>query len=149
MTIARRVTLGFATGAVSVLVFHQGMWALLHAIGQMPPPYPTQPVGPLGIPRIYDMAFWGGVWGIAFGLVYPYLPARQMWLQGLVLGLLAELGSLFVVPALKGLPLAGGGSVSMIIHSLLINGFWGIGVGVFAPLFLHPREETASRYAAP
>jgi hypothetical protein len=149
MTIARRACLGFVTGAVSVLVFHQGMWALLHAIGQMPSPYPTEPVGRLGIPRIYDMSFWGGVWGIAFGLVYPYLPARRMWLQGLALGLLAELGTLFVVPALKGLPLADGGSAGFIVHSLLINGTWGIGVGVFAPLLMHPRRERASGYAAP
>jgi hypothetical protein len=41
-----------------VLTFHQGIWALLHAAGLMPPaPYPTDPVPPLGVPRIVNFCF--------------------------------------------------------------------------------------------
>jgi hypothetical protein len=45
MTAPRRAALGFIAAVLSVPTFHQGMWALLHAAGIMPPaPYPTNPV---------------------------------------------------------------------------------------------------------
>ena len=72
MRIAHRAGYGFAAGAVSVLVFHQGMWALLHALGLMPPAFPTAPVAPFGVPRIYDMCFWGGSTGRPSGLSSPF-----------------------------------------------------------------------------
>ena len=62
------------------------------------------------MPRIYDLCFWGGLYGAAFGLVAPLLPARRVWLQGVVLGLIAELGALFLVPAIKGGAMAFGGA---------------------------------------
>ena len=136
MGLARRAAAGFAAGAISVLVFHQGMWALLHALGLMPPAFPTAPVPPFGVPRIYDFCFWGGLYGAAFGVVFPRLPGRAMWFQGLILGLIAELGALFLVPAIKHLPFAFGGSPRVILISTLINATWGIGVGIFSPLVL-------------
>ena len=42
----QRALLGFLAAVISVLTFHQGMWALLHLAGQMPPPYPTRGVPP-------------------------------------------------------------------------------------------------------
>ena len=61
MTAPKRALLGFAAAVVSVLTFHQGMWALLHAAGLMPPaPYPTDPVPPFGVPRIANFCFWAG-----------------------------------------------------------------------------------------
>jgi hypothetical protein len=42
MTAPTRALLGFAAAVLSVRTFHQGMWALLHVAGIMPPaPYPT------------------------------------------------------------------------------------------------------------
>ena len=35
-----RALLGFVAAAISVLVFHQGAWALFWLAGLMPPPYP-------------------------------------------------------------------------------------------------------------
>jgi hypothetical protein len=147
MTAVPRAVLGFCAAAISVLVFHQGMWALLHAAGLMPPPFPTDPVGPLGVPRIYDLCFWGGLYGIVFGLLFPVLPKRGLWVQGLVLGLIAEVVGLYVVPELKGLPLWGGGVPLNIIRGVLINGFWGIGVGLLAPFAFNPIALRSSRYA--
>ena len=134
--LVRRAAAGFAAGAVSVLVFHQGAWALLHALGVMPPPFPTAPVPPFGVPRIYDLCFWGGLYGLVFGLLLPVLPARGVWLQGVVLGLIAELGAMFLVPAIKGLPMAFGGALPVIAISTVINATWGLGVGLFIPLVL-------------
>jgi hypothetical protein len=46
-----RELLGFIAAAISVLTFHQGMWAALHSMAlpglTMPPPYPTDPIPPL------------------------------------------------------------------------------------------------------
>ena len=36
-----RALLGFVVAVISVLLFHQGMWELLHRFGLMPSPYPT------------------------------------------------------------------------------------------------------------
>ena len=133
---AGRAAAGFGAGAVSVLVFHQGMWAILHGLHLMPPPFPVAPVPPFGIPSIYDLCFWGGLYGLVFGLLAPVLPGRQVRLQGIVLGLIAECGALFLVPAIRGWPMAFGGSVRTIAVSALINGTWGLGVGLLIPLVL-------------
>ncbi len=130
-----RAASGFFAAALSVLMFHQGMWAALHAMKLMPAPYPTARVPPFGLPRIVDLCFWGGVWGALFGLVLPVLPKGvPMWLLGLGLGILAALVGLFVVPALKGQAVAGGFAVMDFVRSFLINGFWGFGVGLILPL---------------
>ena len=127
--------LGIVAAVISVLVFHQGMWELLHLIGLMPPWYSTDGVPPFGVPRIINLCFWGGVWGAVFGLVLPRLPAScPMWVHGLGLGIAAALVGLFVVPLIKGLPVAGGWAATAFVRSFLINGFWGIGVALILPL---------------
>jgi hypothetical protein len=127
-----RAIWGFVAAVISVLVFHQGMWELLHLFGIMPRPYPIDGVPPFGVPRIVSLCFWGGLWGAVFGLVLPRLPASYpMWGGlGLGLGIAAALVGLFVVPLIKGLPVAGGWSAMAFVRSILINGFWGIGVGL-------------------
>ena len=51
---------------------------------------------------------------------------------------------LFVVAAIKGTPIAGGWQLTAWIRSLLINGFWGIGVGLILPLLLPRRMQYAT-----
>jgi hypothetical protein len=55
---------------ISVLIFHQGMWAALHALASpglaMPP---LTPIPPWGIPRIINLCFWDGLYGVVFGLL--------------------------------------------------------------------------------
>ena len=142
-----RAVLGFIAAAISVLTFHQAMWGLLHLLNLpglgMPPPYPMGPVPPWGVPRIIDLAFWGGLYGIVFAIALPYLP-RPCWLDGLVLGVIAALVGLFVVAAIKGTPIGGGWQLTAWIRSLLINGFWGIGVGLILPLLLPRRMQYAT-----
>ncbi len=138
-----RALLGFVAAVISVLTFHQGMWALLHAAGVMPPaPYPTNPAPPFGVPVIASLCFWGGVYGFAFGLVLPRLPRGvPTWLLGLSLGLLAALIGWFVVAPLKGQPVASGFVPVRMLISVLINGAWGVGVGVILPLLMARRAS--------
>jgi hypothetical protein len=134
---ATRAVLGFIAAAISVLIFHQAMWEALHVLAipgmTMPPPYPMDPIAPLGVPRILNLCFWGGLYGIVFGLLMPRMTA-PLWLCGLVLGIIAALVGLLVVPAIKGLPIGAGWVPLSWVRSLLINGFWGIGVGIILPL---------------
>ena len=140
MTAQMRAWLGFAAAALSVLTFHQGMWAMLYVVGMMPrAPYPMTPVPPLGVPLIASVCFWGGLYGLVFGLALPRLPRAPMWLLGLGLGLLAALVGWFVVAPLKGQPVASSFDPARMLVSVLINGFWGVGVGVIFP-FLLPRD---------
>ena len=99
----------------------------------MPPPYPMRPIPPWGVPQIVNLCFWGGLYGAAFGLVLPRLTAPP-WLCGLVLGIIAGLVGIFVVPAIKGLPVGAGWAPKTWLLIFLINGFWGIGVGIILPL---------------
>jgi hypothetical protein len=144
MTASHRALLGFAAAVLSVLTFHQGAWALLYAAGVMPrAPYPMGPVPPFGVPQVASLCFWGGLYGLAFGLALPRLPRLPMWLLGLGLGLLAAAVGWFVVAPLKGQPVAGGFAPARMAISLLINGAWGVGVGLLLSVFT--RARTAAR----
>jgi hypothetical protein len=131
--IEKRIALGFVAAVVSVLTFHQGMWAIFHFLALpglgMPAPFPTDGVPPFGLPRIVSLCFWGGVWGALFGAVYRG-PRASLWWAGLILGFAAALTGLFLVAAIKGLPIGGSWMPGNWIKSLTINGAWGLGVGL-------------------
>ena len=131
-----RAGLGFVAGALSVLTFHQGMVGLLNATHVIASaPYQMSPVPPFGVPRVFDLAFWGGAWGVLFGLLARYVPASD-WLKGLGLGLLANLTAWFVIAPLRGHPMIYGWAAQPIMIALLINCFWGLGVGLILPSML-------------
>ncbi len=134
-----RAFLGFIAGAIAVLTFHQGMVAAMHAAGWISfGPYRTTPVQPFGFPVIVSLCFWGGVYGAVFGWAMPRF-VWPMWLCGLAMGVIAALVGMFIVSPIKGLPIAGGWVPAAILRSLVINGFWGIGVGLILPLLM-PRS---------
>jgi hypothetical protein len=55
----------FVAGFIATLVFHQGVLALLHAVGlSARGAYVVDPTGPLHVPAVLSLAFWGGVWGV-------------------------------------------------------------------------------------
>jgi hypothetical protein len=125
----KRAVLGFVAGVISLLVFHQGAWALFHLFGRMPPPYPMGPVPPWSVPLTVSFCFWGGLYGLVYGLLLPKL-TMPPWLSGLVLGVIAALVLWFVVAPIKGRPLANGWVPSTMLVVLTIHVVWGIGVGL-------------------
>ena len=136
-----RAGLGFLAAASSVLVFHQGMWIILYAIGVMPrPPFPVNPIPPLGIPQIVNLCFWGGLYGLVYGLVAPRLAGKPWLLLGIGLGLCAVFVSWFVVAPIKNLPIATGWVPLRMLISLLVNGAWGIGTVLIFSLLLARRR---------
>jgi hypothetical protein len=128
-----RAFLGFVAGAISVLIFHQGAWALFHLGGLMPPPYPTSPVPPWSVPLTIDFCFWGGLYGLVYGLLLPRF-TMPTWLSGLILGVIATLVLWFIVAPIKGRPLASDWVPRTMLVVLVIHAVWGIGVGLILSL---------------
>ena len=104
-------------------------------------PYDFSPSGPLHIPRLADLCFWMGLYGVVFGIILPWLPRVPKWPVGLGFGLLAAAVDWFVVAPLKGMPIAAGWAPDAMLRSVAINGFWGIGLGIIAPMII-PRRFT-------
>jgi hypothetical protein len=126
----RRLAIWFIAGFLAVLVFHQGMLAILYGIGFTPyAPLPMQPTAPLGIPQLFSLAFWGGVWGLLLGLIEPRLP--RGWLYWLIVAIFGAIGptavAVLVVFPLKGIAPPSDAPIAGLITGLLINGAWGVG----------------------
>jgi len=129
---ATRGLFGFIAGFLATLIFHQFTLALLWGIGLAPfAPFSLAPTSPFGVPAVFSLAFWGGVWGILFALVEPRFPLRPAyWIIAFLFGaLLPSLVALLVVFPLKGRPLGGGWQPSLLATAFLINGAWGLGTG--------------------
>ena len=138
----KRAAMGFVAAVIAVLTFHQGMWALLHVLDlqglKMPAAYPFDGVPTWQVPRIVNLCFWGGLYGIVFGLLLPRF-RLPVWLCGVITGFIAAFVGLVIVSAIKGTPIGGGWVVLSWVRSLLINGTWGLGLGLILP-FLLPRS---------
>jgi len=133
----RWIVVGFISGAAAVLVFHQGAFALLHALDVTArTPYSTQATSPLGIPQIWSITFWGGVWGVLLAATLARVEGVRLVLGALVFGaILPTLVAWFVVAPLKGQPMAGGFAPMAMAVGLIVNGAWGLGTGIGLALF--------------
>ena len=135
----KRAALGFVAAVIAVLTFHQGMWELLHVAAlpglTMPPWFPMDGVPPWAVPRVLNLCFWGGLYGIVFGLLLPRF-RLPVWLCGLITGFIAAFTGLVIVSAIKGEPIGGGWVLLTWVRSLLINGSWGLGLGLILPFLL-------------
>ncbi len=129
-----RMLAGFIAGFLATLIFHQLTVALFHGAGVSPfLPYSWTPTVPFGIPAVLSLSFWGGAWGIVFGLIHGRFPrGAGYWGAAFLFGaVLPSLVALLVVLPLKGRPLGGGWQLSLLLIAFFANGAWGIGTGVF------------------
>jgi hypothetical protein len=129
----RRLVIGFIAGAIGVLLFHQIVLLLAHALGLVPfAPYSLQPTAPLGVPQVASTAFWGGIWGMALILLMVWAPATErLWVAVLFGAVLPSLVAALVVTPLKGGDLAAWMTPGRILLALVINGAWGLGTWLF------------------
>ena len=129
---ASRIIRGFVAGLLAVPVFHQAALFVLHRAGIAPAPWDLAPVPPFGVPAVASAAFWGGLWGIVFGLLAPrFGRGAGYWLAGLLFGAVAlTLVAWFVVLPLKGLPPGGGFAWPGVIIGPVVNGAWGLGTAL-------------------
>jgi len=117
-----------------VLLFHQPTIGLFRVLGlSTNAPYAMQAIPPLGVPRVISLAFWGGVWGIAFALIRPWLPSRAgaFVLAGFLFGaILPTAYGWFVLAPLRGQAVAQGWQIANMWRSPVINGVFGLGTAV-------------------
>jgi len=128
-----RLAFGFIAGFLATLIFHQLTLALLWAAGVAPfGPFPMAATQPFGVPAVFSLAFWGGVWGILFALIEGKFPRRSgYWVAAFLFGaILPSLVALLIVLPLKGRPMGGGWHLPLLLTAFLINGAWGVGTGL-------------------
>ena len=128
-----RLLFAFIAGFLATLIFHQLILALLWVAGLAPAaPFSMASTAPFGVPAVFSLAFWGGVWGILFALIDGGFPRGVgYWLAAFLFGaILPSLVALLVVLPLKGRPMGGGWQPAMLLTAFLINGAGGIGTGL-------------------
>lgn len=115
----------FIAGFLATLIFHQGLVAILHAVGLVPSgAWNMAPTEPLGVPAVLSLAFWGGIWGIVLWLLIRRSRGARRWLLALAIGAIGPTAvALLVVFPLKGISI----SLAMVPFGLLLNGAWGVG----------------------
>jgi hypothetical protein len=135
--LARWLTVGFFAGAVSVLVFHQGAVGLMNVLGMTErAPFSMQSTQPFGVPQLWSLAFWGGVWGVLFAALLRRLDGAALVAAALVLGAtLPTLVAWFLVAPLKGQPMAAGFVPMAMAVGVIVNAAWGLGTGLGLALF--------------
>ncbi|MGA7615178.1 MAG: hypothetical protein WBX15_08350 [Thermoanaerobaculia bacterium] len=131
---AARYALAFVAGFLSVLTFHQGALWLLHLFGVTSHhAWVIRPVPPFGIPAVFSLAFWGGLWGIVLIALVGRRKGWLLWFSATAVGaILPSIVAWFVVAPLEHQPIAGGGRPSAILTALIINAAWGLGTAIFA-----------------
>jgi hypothetical protein len=139
--LARWIVVGFLAGAASVLLFHQGALGFLHAINFSPrAPYSFAPTAPFGVPQVWSLAFWGGLWGIVLAVSLARLDGARLIGSATAFGaVLPTLVAWFIVAPLKGQAIAAGGVPKAMAIGLIVNAAWGLGAGIGLYLFARHR----------
>ena len=141
---------GFVAGFFATLIFHQLALALLWSIGVAPSgPFPMAPTRPFGVPAIFSLAFWGGVWGILFALVQRSFPrGAAYWVAAFLFGaILPSLVALMVVFTAQGTSHGWRLAPASAADGILINGVWGIGTGIILKLLTSWSSGSRKAYA--
>jgi hypothetical protein len=122
----------FFAGALAVLLFHQGAIAIFNVFGYAGPPFSYTKTQPWGVPLIWSFVFWGGVWGLLYGLAESRFPQGPAYfLAAFLFGAIFPVLVLwFVVFPLKHQPIAAGWNVTRMWVQVLIHGAWGLGLGI-------------------
>lgn len=146
LPLGARILGGFIAGFLATLIFHQLTLAVLYALHLAPfGPFSMMPTWPFGVPVVFSLAFWGGIWGIIYVLVHVHFPdGMGYWVSSFLFGGIAPtLVALLLVLPLKGKPIGGGWQADLWTTAFLINGAWAVGTGVFMLLIF--RRYTRSR----
>ena len=140
---ARWLIVGFVSGAISVLIFHQGALTLLHALALAPrAPFSMAATPPFGVPALWSIAFWGGVWGVLLAAALRRVHGGAFIIAATIFGaVLPTLVAWFVVAPLKGQPMAAGFAPLAMAIGPIVNAAWGFGTGIGLALFGEMRGE--------
>jgi hypothetical protein len=143
--LSRWTLAGFLSGAAAVLVFHQAVVAIFKLLELTSrQAYSLQPTSPWGVPELWSLAFWGGVWGVLLAVALRRLESARLLIAATIFGaVLPALVAWFIVAPLKGQPLGGGFAGSAVALALVANGLWGLGTGIGLVLFGRGHQHEA------
>ncbi len=122
--------LGFFAGFIAVLIFQQPVVALLYGLhATSSAPYSADLTLPLGVPYVWALAFWGGVFGVVLGGIDGRFPAGAgLWRSVALYGAFVPTALQWILTlALPHRPLGGNWTVGNIITPFLANAVWGMG----------------------
>jgi hypothetical protein len=129
----KSLAIGFLAGAIAVVTAHEVVDFILLKAGVFPRvPWSMESAAMTGVPQIVSDAFWGGVWGVLFVLLYSFIPGASSTLKGLIFGILgpAIVGVFILVPLVTGrFPLFFGFDPLLIESVLLILASFGAAMG--------------------
>ena len=120
------------------------MLEFLHILGLTErTPFAFERIPPLGMPAVFSLALWGGVWGVAFANVELLLTDTvNYWLFALLFGAIApSIVNWFVSAPLHGFPLGSGWHLPEMVTSILVNGAWGVGTALLLRLWFRRHAE--------
>lgn len=122
----------FIAGTLAVPFGHQVVFWLLNLAGVIDrAPYAMTPTKPFGVPSLISLAFWGGVWGVALGLLLLRSRGASFWGLAIIIGAIAPtLIAAFVVAPLKGMARPANPAM-MIMIGLIVNAAWGLATAGF------------------
>jgi hypothetical protein len=121
----------FIAGTLAVPLGHQMALWMLNIAGVIDrAPFAMSPTRPFGVPAVFSLSFWGGVWGIILGLILVRARGARFWWIALIVGAVAPtLVAGLVVAPLKGMPV--GGNAKLFAVGLIVNGVWGVATALF------------------
>jgi hypothetical protein len=125
--------LTFVSGFLSTMIFHQGGYALLWLAGPVPVPPWNFELNSLHIPKIFSLAFFGGLWAVPMFIFSEKFKTRfGFWKFNMFFGaIFPTLVAAIVVFPLKGISV----DLKIIGGGLILNGLWGIGGALFYRIF--------------
>ncbi len=125
-----RMMLGFFAGFIAVLIFQQVVVALSYGLHfSSSAPYSADLTLPLGVPYVWALAFWGGVFGVILGGIDRHFPAGpRLWRSAALFGAVAPTALQWILTlALPHRPLGGTWTIGNIVTPFVANALWGIG----------------------
>jgi hypothetical protein len=142
----RWLIVGFVSGFLAVLIFHQAAAGFLYELQWTPrAPYSMAAVAPLGVPQVLSLAFWGGVWGVLLAAILARLDGAKLVVAATIFGaILPTLIAWFVVAPLKGQPPVAFAMPGVLIGPI-VNAAWGLGTGLGLLWFGRHRAGSATQ----
>jgi len=121
----------FLAGALAVpFAHHLALAAFFHAGVAPYRPYSFERTKPFGVPQVFSLMFWGGVWGLILGLVLARVESpRLWWIVAIVFGAIAPTIVAGIIVRLRRLPMKP--TPMLAIVGLVVNAAWGLGTAGF------------------
>ena len=135
----KRIIFCFIVGFLSVLVFHQGLLSVFHALKLFPfAAFNFSPTEPLGVPAVISSAFFGGLWGILLGWIVRNKSGPVFFIMCIALGsIFPTTVAMLVIFPMKGVAV----KTFMVFIGIALNAAWGLGLALGLHFFLNSKDS--------